>query len=46
MQEALLWGALSGKVTNGSVILQGGKAWNLPQLSPMTLASMNSTKDE
>ena len=30
MQKALLWGALSVKETNGSVILQGGKAWNLP----------------
>jgi len=32
--------------TNGSVILQGGKAWNLPEVSPVTLASLNSTKDE
>jgi len=32
--------------TNGSVILQGGKAWNLPELSPVTLASLNLTKDE
>jgi len=32
--------------TNGSVNLQGGKAWNLPEVSPMTLASLNSTKDE
>ena len=23
--------------TNGSVNLQGGKAWNLPEVSPMTL---------
>jgi len=30
MKKALLWGALSRKETNGSVILQGGKAWNLP----------------
>jgi len=32
--------------TNGSVILQGGKTWNLPELSLVTLASLNSTKDE
>jgi len=32
--------------TKGSVILQGGKAWNLSELSPVTLASLNSTKDE
>jgi len=32
--------------TNGNVNLQGGKAWNLPEVSPVTLASLNSTKDE
>jgi len=30
MQKALIGGALNEKETNGSVILQGGKAWNLP----------------
>jgi len=33
-------------VTNGSVDLQGGKSWNLPFLSPMTLATQISTLDE
>jgi len=32
--------------TNGSVNLRGGEAWNLPETSPMTLASLNFTKDE
>jgi len=32
--------------TNGSVNLQGGKSWNLPEVSPVTLASLNLTKDE
>jgi len=32
--------------TNGSVNLQGGKAWNLAEVSPVTLAALNSTKDE
>jgi len=39
-------GCAEREETNGSVILQGGKAWNLPKLSPVTLASLNSTKDE
>jgi len=33
-------------VTNGSVGLQGGKSWNLLFLSPVTLATQNSTLDE
>jgi len=32
--------------TNGKVNLQGGGAWNLPETSLVTLASLNSTKDE
>jgi len=32
--------------TNDNVNLQGGKAWNLPEVSPVTLASLNLTKDE
>jgi len=39
-------GCAEREETNGSVILQGGKAWNLPELSPVTLDSLNSTKDE
>ena len=39
-------GCAEREETNGSVILQGGKAWNLPELSPVTLTSLNSTKDE
>jgi len=33
-------------VANGSVALQGGESWNLPFLSPVTLATQNSTLDE
>jgi len=32
--------------TNGRVNPQGGGAWNLPETSPVTLASLNSTRDE
>jgi len=32
--------------TNGRVYPQGGGAWNLPETSPVTLVSLNSTMDE
>ena len=31
---------------NGRGSVQGGKSWNLPETSPMTLASLVSPKDE
>jgi len=32
--------------TNGRGNVQGGKPWNLPETSPVTLASLNSPRDE
>jgi len=32
--------------TNGRGSVRGGKSWNLPETSPVTLASLISPKDE
>jgi len=32
--------------TNGRGSVQGGKSWNLPETSPVTLASLNLPRDE